>query len=262
MRRLGYYGAPFPFPQGASAGPYPRFVGLRPRVPCVLMVAPKKNGCGCGSHGPCHCKGRRRPRRGLRGLGDSSAGLPAGSTLVYNATWPNSLISKISTLNTAGGSGFTESAVAAGLPALGIIVDSSNTTGSLTTGTSGFTLNIHTSIDFGQAADVQSIIDHQVYLALGEMPQSAITTTGLAAPIPNSGVNAPGTNATAAAQDLANYNAALAAGDATSAAIWLQQYQVDSGTAPATNATLSWIENNPAWVAGGILALVLLWKLA
>lgn len=244
MKRLGYYTPRFPFPQGSSAGPYSQFVGRRPRVPCVLIV-PRKPAA-------CPCKKRRR-RRGLAGLGDDTAGLPAGSQLVYNATWTQGVLLQDYT------------AVAAQLkPQLasqGIIIDSDTGKAWYQSGY-GITLNIHTSIDFSQAADVKSIIDHWIYVNnAGQMPQSAISTASLAAPIPNSVASTTPANPSAAAADLANYNAALAAGDATSAATWLAQYQLDSGiTTPSSSIT--WLENNAAYVAGGLLALVLLWKIA
>lgn len=60
MRRLGYYTPQFPFPQGPSAGPYPRFIG-RSRVALVMVGAPACGGCGC----------KHKRRRGFR-LGDDT----------------------------------------------------------------------------------------------------------------------------------------------------------------------------------------------
>ena len=274
LMKLGYYIPEFPFRQGAAAGPYPMFVGARrPRVPCVMM-APQRTGCAChASHGKCHCKPhqmRRRWRGGLHGLGDSSAGLPAGSYLVYNASWQNSVLSKLSTAGTAGNSNWVATAATAALGSFGITVDNTTPTGNvsgLLSGTSGFTLNIHTSVDYNQAADVKSIIDHQVYLSLGIMPQSSIALASVASPVPNSALNntPPGTpgspNLTAAAQDWSNYQTAIASGDATGAAQWYAQYQVDSGAA-TPNSTLSWLENNAPMVALGVIGLALIWRIA
>lgn len=276
MTRLGYYTPQFPFPQGASAGPYPQFVGRRPRVPCVMM-APKKTGCGCHSHNKCQCHGKRK-HRGLRGLGDDTAGLPAGTQLVYNASWQNSILSKMSTAGTAGNSSYTAAAVTAPLGANGIVVDQTIPTGNvsgLVSGTSGFTLKIHTSVGFTQASDVQGIIDHQVYLALGLLPNapggsafSSIAVSALAAPIPNSSLDTPTTpstpgspNLAAAAQDWSNYQTYLASGDMASAAQAYAQWQIDSG-ATTPNSTVSWLENNAVYVAGGVVALALLWRMA
>jgi hypothetical protein len=255
--RLGYYTPQFPFQQGASAGPYPMYPNARrPRVPCVIMAPPKKTGCGCG----CGCKksacrGSRR-HRGLRGLGDSTAGLPAGSQLVYTATWHE-------TANIGPSSSSVEANLAGQLGSYGIVVDSYTTVGVLSFG-NGFTLKIHTSVDYGAAADVQSIIDHIVYELIGSstggMPQSTITTTSLAAPIPNATTSATATNPGAAATDLANYNAAVAAGDTGSAAMWYAQYQVDAGLNPPS--PISWLETNAGLVAAGMVGLALLWRIA
>ena len=269
MRKLAYYGQQFPFPQGATAGPYPQFAGMRAMPQGnVIMVgrrvikfSPQGQPRQCFACQKPQAEKMRARRRHLGAMGD--AGLPAGSALVYNATWPNSLLSKISTLNTYGGSGFTESAVVAGLAAQGIIVDSSTTTGSLTTGTSGFTLSVHTTSDRNQATDVQSVIDHQVYLALGIMPQSAIATRAISQQIPSTPAGTPvGTNNTAAAQDLATAYAAQAAGDTVGYAAAMTQYQIDSGASTAPFSLATWLTTNWMLVAAGVGAALLVKEIA
>jgi hypothetical protein len=247
--KLGYYIPEFLFRQGASAGPYPMYPhARRPRVPCVMMAPPNKSGCGCKKSA---CRGSRR-HRGLRGLGDSTAGLPAGSQLVYIATWQTGVLLQNYTTLVA--------QISPQLAAQGIVVDSSTGVPWYKSGY-GVTLNVHTSVDFNQASDVQSIIDHWIYTdGAGAMPQSTITTASLAAPIPNATATTTATNPGAAAADLANYNAALAAGDATSAATWLAQYQLDSGLTPPS--AVSWLEQNAGLVAAGVVGLALLWRIA
>jgi hypothetical protein len=279
--RLGYYTNRFPFPQGASAGPYGRFAppALQSRVACVMVTPPgsvpampnhasrrhKHGACGCHSKGlcKCHAPGRRHgysrsngvPRTNLHGLGDDTAGLPAGSSLVYSVSW-----------NEPAYIGPSSSSVSANVKNLatssGIVIDSISNIGALAAG-NGFTASLHTTSDFGQAADVQSILDHLVYTLVGSytggMPQSTITTAALAQAQPAS-TPASGTSASLIAQYAQNYNDAIAAGDSASASYW---QSLIAGAVPATQSSiLTWAQNNPLYVAGGILAAVLVWRMA
>jgi hypothetical protein len=186
-------------------------------------------------------------RRNLAGLGDL---LPAGSSLVYSATW-----------NEPGYFGPTSSIaasqVAGQLASFGIVVDKPSSLGWLTPG-NGFTLAIHTTTDYGAAADVQSIIDNAVYTVTGYMPQSSIATSALAAPAAAAATTA---SATQLSQAVQNYNDAQAAGDTASAAVWLAQIQSLSAPSAGSSA-LTWIENNALLVGGGILAFFLIQRFA
>lgn len=243
MNRLGYYTPRFPFPQGASAGPYPPFAGRRSRVALVMVGKPP---CACG--GKC----KRLRRRGLRGLGD--AGFPSGSLFVYNATFSGPPSSDV------------ENAVAQVLPSFGIVVDSYKTISLFTPG-QGFTLNGHVTEDFGAAGDVKSIIDHQVYINGSTMPTSTLVPSALAAPISQQATtpaNSPAASSQVA-QDLANAAQAAAAGDTDTAQYWTQQAAADASAgagAVATNSALSWLESNAVYVAGGVLVLALIWRIA
>jgi hypothetical protein len=267
-RRLSYYVDEFPLPQGASAGPYRSFVGTpiaqlgaarHAHVPCVIMHSPnlpsrQRHGMPSNVVPPKRHSRRARRLHGLGYLGQSSD-LPSGSSLVYSCTWTET-----------GLIGPSSSSVIANitplLAAQNIAVDSSTPIGALSFG-NGFTMSVHTTADFGQAADVKSIIDGLVYQMIasstGKMPQSSITTAALAMAQP-----ATPTVASASPDQLnqyaENYNAAIAAGDSSSAAYWLSLINASSGN-PSTDA-LTWIENNPLWAAGGILALALLWRMA
>ena len=275
--RLGYYTNRFPFPQGASAGPYGRFAppALRSRVACVMVTPPaslpampnhasrrhKHGACGCHAKGICKCHpagGRRgysransKPRTNLNGMGADAAGLPAGSTLVYSVTW-----------NEPAYIGPTSSSVSANVKNLAtsqaIVIDSISTIGALAAG-NGFTASLHTTSDFGQAADVQSILDHLVYTLVGQytggMPQSTITTAALAQA---QTAASAGASASTISQYAQNYNDAVAAGDTAGASYW---QSLIAGAVPATQSSLlTWAQNNPLYVAGGILGLALLWS--
>lgn len=277
MPRLGYYGQQWPFPQGAAVGPYPMFAGplrglphaAQPQCGVVMVgrrmihLSPQRRPLPC----VCHTQAvkMRARRRRLGAMGD--AGVPAGSQLVYNVSWANTLLSKISTAGTTGNSQWTLSAVVPALAAQGISVVQQSTTGTLSSDTSGFRLVVQTSTDFNQPSDVRSIIDHYVYQSLGLLPNSpgssaysTISTASLASPTTPAGTPV-GTNNTAAAQDMANYQAAVAAGDTAGANMWQAQYQADSGIAPPFNLG-TWLSNNWPLAAGVGLAAVVIWKVA
>jgi hypothetical protein len=249
MPRLAYYGQQWPFPQGAAAGPYPMFAGpLRGQArqgSCIMVgrrlvrLAPqKKLRCACR-------------RRGLRGLGDTTAGLPAGSSLVYSATWAQGVLLEDYTSVVAD--------ISSNLSSQGIVIDNSSGKAWYQSGY-GLTLSIHTTIDFNSANDVKSIIDHWIQAkASGGMPQSSITSAALAQQIPSSPAGTPvGTNNTACATDLTNYQAAQAAGDTVSAQMWMNQYQADCGGGASSTSVTTWLSNNWPWVAAGLGAALLL----
>jgi hypothetical protein len=120
---------------------------------------------------------------------------------------------------------------------------------------------VHTTIDFNQASDVKSIIDHWVYEIIGQneggaMPSSSISTAALAAP----GVTVAATNAadpTAMAQWVANYNAAIAAGDTATANYWAGLIQQAAGGSTSFNLS-SFLTTNWPWLAAGAGAIFVL----
>lgn len=218
--KLGYYTPQFPMPQGRSAGPYPAFPGRRSTVPTIrvetcgslrsarsphaarIKAHRKLRGDGCA----CHAHARRCACH-MRGLGDglidmvdangnvidgtenyqpptdptsaptSTAGFPAGSTLTYSASWGTHGV-----LTADSGSSVAKS-IAGPLAAMGIYVTVAATNSIFNTQNS-LTLNVLTTEDYGAAADVKSIIDHQIYLAsgTGALPTSTYTTLTVAVP--------------------------------------------------------------------------------
>jgi hypothetical protein len=126
---------------------------------------------------------RRARLRGLRGLGDGTY-LPAGSVLTYSVQWQTSPF-HVDTAQQILAS------IRGQLAAQGIVVDnysdaatSSSWTGWLeneiagTTAPAGFVIQVHTTMDFGQAADVQSIIDGNLYNAGRSVVSSQIKMDG------------------------------------------------------------------------------------
>jgi hypothetical protein len=232
---LRYYtGDRFPLDQntGGPYSAYPGNPGLATRGPFPVAQVRK----------PC-CRRRCTTQRTLMGLGDTTAGLPSGSQLVYSATWDAGKIlqdysSVVSDLGPR-------------LTAQGIVIDGSTGIPWYQSGY-GVTLKIHTTIDFNSAADVKSIVDHWIQqLESGGMPRSSITTSSLAAPI----TTLPsGATSTGLQQMSQNYADAVAAGDSASAAYWQSQIQAATG-APAQGS--DFLSKNWPWlVAGGAAALV------
>lgn len=264
MPRLGYYGQQWPFPQGAAAGPYPMFAGplrglphaAQPQCGVVMVgrrmihLSPQRRPLPC----VCHTQAvkMRARRRRLGAMGD--AGLPAGTQLVYSATWSTGVLLQDYSTVVAN--------ITNNLKSQGIVIDSSSGVPWYKSGY-GVTLNIHVTTDFNSPQDVKSIIDHWIYAnSSGAMPQSSITTAALAQQIPSTPAGtAVGTNNTAAATDMANYQAAIAAGDTVGANMWQAQYQADMGITPSSNP-LSWLTNNWQLAAGLGLAAVVIWKVA
>jgi hypothetical protein len=194
---------------------------------------------------PCTgCGHRRRARRGLGALGDSTAGLPSGTQLSYSAFWQGGVF--------GASSASVHSYLAQTLPAYGIMVDSGSDLGWLTPG-NGFTLQIHTTADRNAASDVKSVIDGLIYQGIKVMPQSTITTQALGnvAP-PVGGSTTPGGDQQA--QWLQLYNAAVAAGDSTTAAYYLQLIQ--GGASQPFNIG-AFLTNNWGWLAAAAGGLFL-----
>jgi hypothetical protein len=103
---------------------------------------------------------RRVKRGGLSGLGDSTAGVPAGTVLSYTATWGT-------TFSSWNDPNFLQSQIQGVLASKwGIVIDNQmHTTSDLfnLSGGSGFTLAVHTTTDYGASGDVKSIIDGELY---------------------------------------------------------------------------------------------------
>lgn len=193
----------------------------------------------------------------MHGLGDGTAGLPAGSTLVYYATWQLSELSHLTTFTSPSGVAAQIAPLAA---AQGINITVGTAVGFLAS-VSSFTLNITTTADRNADTDVKAVLDNLIYQSVGVMPTSSIVLTSVLAT-----ANAPAavtpTNPTAAAADLAAYNAAIANGDSVGAAAALAQYKIDTGTALLPSNPLAWVESNALYICGGILAFILLREFA
>lgn len=265
---FNYYTPRFPFPQGRSAGPYSQFVGKHQHVQCVVMPVehrgrvaspghvariPVTQSLWAGRTAPNHrigcrpCRHRRFSKK-LGALGDSSAGLPAGSQLVYSATWPTYFMGSMSSSVGA--------MIAPVLKSQAIFVDQETDIGWLTPG-KGFTLHVHTTADRNAQEDVKAVIDGAIYNAIKVMPQSSITTAALAntAP-PVTGSPTPG--GTQQAQWVQNYNDSVAAGDSAGAAYWLSLIQ--GGAQPFSLGTF--LTNNWMWLAAGVFGLVAVKEMA
>jgi hypothetical protein len=103
--------------------------------------------------------------------------LRAGSQLSYTATWGNTAATQPGWNDPNG----IQSAIQAVLSAKwGVVIDSQfHTTNDLinTTGQSGFTLQVHTTRDYGAAGDVKSIIDGALYNLGLPLKSSTISLT-------------------------------------------------------------------------------------
>jgi hypothetical protein len=182
-------------------------------------------------------------------MGD--AGLPAGSELIYNASWD---LLKAKLLDPLLNSAKVTNDAAAQLGAQGIIVQQQQSSNTFTTGVTR--LQVKTISDRNASSDVKAVIDGVIYGLIAQMPVSSIST--ITQTLPSTPAGTPvGTNNTAIATDQANIQAAIASGDTEGAAAWQKQYQIDAGLAPSTDL-VSWLSNNWMWVAGfGVGALVL-----
>jgi hypothetical protein len=172
-------------------------------------------------------------RRRLSGLGD--AGLPAGSQLVYNATWDLFVGVPVPFMQ-YGGFELSNS-----LASNNVVVDKEVDVSSLAK-SNGFTLYVHTTGDFNSQADIKSIIDHFVYNLVGQnknggMPTSSIALASLAAPTPPPpGTTDPSISPNPIAQFISNI----------------------TGGSVATSQPQSWIGQNWPWLVGGGVVFFLL----
>jgi hypothetical protein len=113
---------------------------------------------------------------GMRGLGQSSAGVPAGSQLLYRVTYalptapvqsvdPKSVLSRISSA-LIGNWGIRVVSETDTAPQFGGVIYSPS-------GDVNMSLTVLTTIDYGRPEDVQANIDHEIYNA-GLTPRSTI----------------------------------------------------------------------------------------
>lgn len=181
----------------------------------------------------------------LRALGDDT--VPAGTVLSYTAQWGNNFYSwndpnKI------------QAAVQEILAnQWGIVVDSQfHTTSDIInfSGKSGFTLQVHTTRDYGSAGDVKSIIDGALYNHAGVV--GLISTIAI-----TKQVSAPLATITLA-QAQANLAQAQASGDTVAAAQWaIIVKQLQSGSQPGGDSFTDFLSNNWGWIAAGAGVLFL-----
>jgi hypothetical protein len=146
----------------------------------------------------------------------------------------------------------TASAVASGIQAAAAAQGINFTVASaasILASTTSFTLNVTTTQDRNAAADVKAVLDNLIYQSVGVMPQSSISLSSIAVP-----------TAAVVSQYAANYQAAIDAGDSASAQYWLSLLQSAGGT--TSSSLLTWAQANPLYVAGGLLALVFVWRMA
>ena len=194
---------------------------------------------------PCGCTTRTRAHRGLRGLGDQ-AYLVSGSQLQYNVTW-------------ASGLHFTSaSGIAAQIkPVLssqwGIEIDNEiDSASSLMNQPLGFTLQVHTTRDYGTAADVKSIIDGALVNAGRQAVSSNISL-----------ISTPQVDAATQSAIIQTANAlqdAQAAGDSAQVALLTAQLAALKGGSIASQPfdLGTFLSNYWPWlVAGGAAAFIL-----
>lgn len=117
----------------------------------------------------------------------SYANVPAGTQLVYSATWPTQIHAPANAQVVGWTVGTAVQSIATQLAAQGIVIDSSSGFGGTFSTSSGYglTLNVHTTAAFGQLSDVKAIIDHWIYANIsGMLPQSTISSAALGSPLP------------------------------------------------------------------------------
>lgn len=108
-------------------------------------------------------------RRLRGGMGDAgSAGVPAGTRLIYTCQ-------KLATNSIFNRGSQIAAAIAPALSSKwGIAVDNEFDQIGLFQATISFSMQIHTTSDYGVATDVKSIIDGEIYNAMGALPISTI----------------------------------------------------------------------------------------
>jgi len=124
--------------------------------------------------------GRGLRGRGLRGMGQNTPGLPAGSQLLYVATWNLNPITQPQAINTTGILSDISSVLN---NTWGIKVRGSGQTG-VTAGIGGkasLSLTVTTGTDYSGPSDVQQIIDGVISDDIGIMPMSQIGILNMAA---------------------------------------------------------------------------------
>lgn len=201
----------------------------------------------------CHsCTTRRRSlplgrlRGQGRGLGQNESFLAAGTALSYNVTYAGTFSRPSDIVNAV-------------KPVLasqwGILVDSEFDQAGFFT-SDGFTIQVHTNRDYGQAADVKSIIDGELQNIGVTIQGSNISIIKSAAPASTGiAVGPGGVPLTPLAQAQQNYANAVASNDAAGAAQWaavIQQLQSSS----SSNLT-DFLSGNAGWLAAGVGAIAL-----
>src|SRR5882757_7970852 len=185
--------------------------------------------------------------RGLSGLGDQNV-LPAGSRLSYSVKWtgPTFVIDSPADIAAKIGS------ILSGQ--WGIVIDSEQDTSNFFVNQSGFTLQVHTTRDYGQPDDIKSIIDGEIYragrsvvsstIAVTQSPEVQILAQQNIADLQKQLSNAVVSGDTAAAdryQGLLNRALAMQAG----------------GGAPGQSFT-DFLTQNVVWIVAGVVATVVL----
>jgi hypothetical protein len=204
---------------------------------------------------------------GFRGIGcpcqkklgqlGQTAGVPAGTVLAYTGTWKDS---KLQVNNPDAVQAQIQSNLA---QQYGIVIDNqvhSQSDYINFSGTQSMTLQVHTTSDYGAAADIQSVIDGAIYAVTNKqvsqgMPASTIRIVQAVSPAASVSLTAqlPASTSAALAAAQAGLSDAIARGDTVSAAQFQQQIANIQGT---RGDPLSWITNNWPWLVGGGIALV------
>ena len=190
-------------------------------------------GCGTCSSSPTPLPPRQQSAGRMGRMGNLADGsyLAAGTRLIYNATWASS-----STVFTNG-----PKAVAAAIASVlssqwGIEIDSEADQSGFFTNALGFTLQVHTTRDYGQADDIRSIINGAIINTAGRN----VTSSNIAV-IATPNASTPGT-ADSAQQALQQT---------------LDQAAANYGQSSSSGNTASdWFSNNWEWFALGGAGLV------
>jgi len=177
----------------------------------------------------------------------STAGVPAGTQLLYNATWATKTLTTTTPAD-------IEGKVAAALQSKwGITVTSSNATSNWLVNQPGFSMYVTTQVDYGQLADVKSIIDGEINAAGRSGVNSTLQVVQ----------NAPQVTAQTNAGLLSALAQAQASGDTVTAQAILKTLAATGAAPPAAaGSTIAWIENNAMWIGLGLAGLIVLGPLS
>jgi hypothetical protein len=170
----------------------------------------------------------------------STAGVPAGTELLYNVTWAAKTLTSQTPQDIA-------AAVASALSSKwGIKVVSSNASANFFANQPQFSMYVATTTDYGQPNDVKSIIDGEVYNAGRQVVSSSISIVA----------QSPNVQAATTQTLLQQLALAQAKGDTVTAQAILKTL-ASLGVQPSTTGTMEqWLMTNAKWLAIGAAALI------